>query len=514
MRDRVLQLVIFSLILITVAACGRGATTTETPHDPNAPPPPRPQDFTVGVNGQSDDRLGNLHAPVDLGGRIITVATLREDVLSIMMPPSVRGEPNPEFSNNYARDRAIWNNARRVEYMFNFTIEEDIQRGDVRMGHLLRTSVAAGAPFADIVLTPPHLILEASLNNTIQPLDLIELPQSDLLGLQIHSRFTAEGFGHAWAFASTAPTSEAFTVAANLNLIAAVGASNPVELYNSGNWTWETMLEIMRHVSADAAGDEDAEQWGLIAVPHLLLFNLVGANDGMFVTEDLRSGLSHPHTIEAMAFLETLLQERHIRPNERWNRTDHGFGIWDDMWSLTEANAAFVTGMFWTPHVLRGGYSIFPFEYAILPLPVGPSNTSGNTGMAGWQEGLVLPMSSGFEAAELLMVMEEYFSWAGAEPDRIQDIPTRWFNNIPLEGENAVRHRNAMHSNNLDIAYMIPGIDFTMEFLMAQSSLNYMIRGFTHPPHPDRENWPRHSPEEAAVIYTERMQYVLDSFFE
>jgi len=493
--------VITAILLFLISACGRNTDLPQDNNDENAPPPPRlhnTEDDELAVHTAS---IGGIHAPVDMGGRILRIGTLQEDVLSLLLSTSTRGEPDPATSTNYTRDRMIWDNARRVEREFNFSVVEDIPTGPARLAHQLRTSVAAGDAFADIVLASPDLILEAAVNHLIQPLDLIDLPESDLLGLQIYSHFTAEGLGHGWAFCSTTPNEPAFTLGVNLDLILAEGAPNPVDLYNSGQWTWNAMLDIMRQVTRDTTGDGVTDQWGLIGVPTVLLWNLVGANDGMFATDDLTPGIGHQNTIQALEFLETIQQEELIRRNYRWTRDDTGFGYWPQVWSMAEANAAFVSGAHWDAAIINR-QAVFPFEFAILPLPVGPSNTSGNTGMSGWNRGLVLPHNSPWEGAELLMIMEEYFSWAGYEIERINDIPTPWFNGIYLDGVNAIRQRDATRAVRQDLALMIPNIGF-----------GGIAHSLSPPPFPDHPNWQNHTPHEIAEIYYDTIQEALERFF-
>jgi len=516
MKADIVKLAIVLVLTLFITACGRN---TEPPHitlDDNAPPPPLRQYF---VNDNEEPieqalRTRGIHQPINLNGRIITIGVLHAGSVPFTMLQSTHNEPNPATSDNYARDRMIWDNARRVEYAFNFSIEEVMPRGPAHLMSLLRTSVAAGSPFADIVMAPPEISLEAAVNNLIQPLDFISLPGSDLLGAQIYSRFAAEGLGHAWAFWTAEPETSAFTLGVNLDVVHAAGAPNPVDLYNTGQWTWDAMLEIMRMTTLDTTGSGAIDQWGIAEFVNIsgsgnlrrvhqcdLLRNFIGANDGMLVTEDMNYGLDHPNSIEAMAFVETILQEGLLRPNLRWS----GSGATSiTSPSITEGNFAFITGT--PPWYWRGTTraSDLPFDFAVIPLPTGPSNTSGNTWMGGWSEGLVLPWGSSWEAAELLMVMEEYFSWAGNDWERISDVPIVWMNSVILSDEDAARQLDAMHTKRMDLGVNVPGF---------AAELDNIINNFLPQPHPDIAWWYNRTPQEAAVDFREPMQRELDRFF-
>ena len=512
MKSKIAKLTILFILILFITACGRNTAPPQITHDDNAPPPPPRQYFTDDDHPMGQDVLRGIHTPVDFNGKIITIATWQEGSIPFTMLPPVHLEPDPATSANYTRDRMIWNNARRVEYEFNFSVEEVVTRRPSQFAQLLRTSAAAGNAFADIVLLPPDIILEAAVNNWIQPLETISLPGSDLLGLQIYSRFTAEGLGHAWAFSTTEPNPAAFTLGVNLDVIYAAGAPNPVDLFNSGYWTWDAMLEIMRATTLDTTGDGTIDQWGIAEFLSFsgegslhrrdrcnLLRNFIGANDGMLVTEDLNYGLDHPHSIEAMAFVETMLQEGLLRPNVR--RLSSGMVLTSPL--VRDGNFAFIVGT--SPDTWRGftNASDLLFEFAVVPLPTGPSNTSGNTWLGGWETGLALPWGSAWEAAELLMVMEEYFSWAGYEWEKISDIPIIWANAIILSGEDAVRQLDAMHTKRMDLGVNVPR--FAVE-------LHNIIYNFTPQPHFDVW-WHNHTAQEVAEDYREPMQTALDRFF-
>jgi len=503
------------IVLLVITACSGNTTPPETPFDDNAPPPPPRQYFEGYDEGEAHWQPGSrgIHQPVNLNGRVITVGHIEQrwqgnvvqiGAIPFTVLPSAFSEPDPAASDNYVRDRMIWDNARRVEREFNFTIEQVMVRGPVQLRHQLRTTVAAGNPFADIVMACPNLVLEAAVNNWIQPLDIIDLPGSDLLGLQIYSHFTAEGLGHTWAFNSREINTVPFTLGVNLDLIYASGGQNPVELYYNGQWTWDAMLEIMRLVTRDTTGDGTTDQWGIVGQPEELLLAFIGANDGMLTTDSLNFGLDHPNTIEAMAFVETVLHERLLRPNQRWSPSGGGnFGIFTEWWSIADGNAAFISGAMWASQY-RGGRFDIPHEFAVIPLPTGPSNTSGNTWLGGWSEGLVLSQSSPWQPSQLIMVMEEYFSWAGHEPERIADTPVPWWNMITLTGDNAIRQLNARETMQLDLGVNVPQF---------AEILSEITQNLSPRPHPDVTWWVNRTPQEAVIYFYEQMQRELDMFF-
>ena len=89
---------------------------------------------------------------------------------------------------------------------------------------------------------------------------------------------------------------------------------------------------------------------------------------------------------------------------------------------------AFTTSIPWlaTPHNEVLPVTTPQYEFAIVPLPAGPSNNTGNTGAEAWSDGLMFTQSPSWTPADLLVVMEEFFSWAGQKTDLFNDHHMYW----------------------------------------------------------------------------------------
>jgi len=458
------KLSIAFLAVLFITACGRETTNT-TPIDPYAPPPPVADTYTPDIDYRPASVGGNIHQPQNMNGATITIATLSPNAIPLLQLQGINSEPDPAISDNYLRDRRIWDNARRVERAFNVTIEEYIPRGAVRMQHLLRTSSLAGEAFADIVVSWSELTLAAAVGGWVIPLDEIDLPHSDLLGAQLYTSFAAEGFGNAWALTTSEPDISAFTIGVNLDIIRDIGAPNPVELYHNGQWTWDAMLDIMRTATRDTTGDGEINQWGITTNFQEFLAHMIAANDGMIMADDLSFALDHPNTIETIEFVGMIVDEELWRPNNRRTRNQSGgWNIWFNEFGFGDSSTAFITDTAWlrtrwavaNPNHRNFPDPVPPFDFAVLPLPTGPSNTSGNTWMGGWREGLVLPHGSNFAPESLLAIVEEFFSWAGNDFDMISDAPVTWGDGILISGDNVVRQHNAASRSLFDLSIYMP----------------------------------------------------------
>jgi len=481
-----------------------------------------------GVIGTWHEDPTDIQPTQNFEGLTITIASMDESRIPFIMPYPVNTEPDPAHSANYRRDRLIWDNARHVEREFNIVVEEVIHRPN-RFENFFATSMAAGSPFADIVHLPPHLILEAAVNQWLYPLCQINLPTSDLLGAQMHSRFTAEAFGQAWAFNANVPYTGAFTLGVNMDILRSASAHCPIELYNAGYWTWDAWLGMLRATTLDTAGHGEITQWGIAGEPYELLMHLVGANDGMLVTDDFRHGFYHTPALEALDFLRTLSIEGLWRLSREishfpdsgieWMLT--GTGSWGR--SISDGNVAFTTGA--SRYTRRRE---LPFELAIVPLPTGPSNTTGSTWTNAFSEGFTLPHGSVWQPADLLAVMEAFLSWPGFELELLQETYVHW-GNITLEGENAVRQLSAantrriclgghirhftvantgagsnLHPTNLDVlALMAMGHIQGLEIYVDSNNHGTGVW----------RNWDALIPYQAVELFSDEMQTTLDLFF-
>ena len=312
----------------------------------------------------------------------------------------------------------------------------------------LTSSVMAGDPFADIFVLSGGGALPVIQGELIQPLSNINLPNSDLFGNNFYSRRVINFAGDYWSFLNLAPSVSGFGMGINLDIINATGAPNPVDLYNQGRWTWDALLEIMRLATADTTGDGTIDRWGISGQPGDLAWHFIGGNDGRMVTDDFQYWFDHPNTIEALEFIETIFREGLFMydPAQGFDTGDWGrnFFAWQSGQSAT-----------WKATTWAMNDGDLPFEFAFVPFPTGPSNTSGNTWMAGWEQALAFP--SGVEGiADVLMVLEEFWSWPGDDTDLLYEGALAWPRGIFLTEEDVLRVAGVTFSQANCIGMQVP----------------------------------------------------------
>ncbi|MCL1877464.1 MAG: hypothetical protein FWF80_01260, partial [Defluviitaleaceae bacterium] len=141
------MLLAFMLAFLSGCACEEDDVIDELPNNV-------PNEVVGGVTEDPDDPPedvvlgGRLHEPRDFGGRTLLVgAWWDEAIVSLAWGE----EPDRATAANYYVARRIWDNARRVEEVFNVNFDIRIVSYDDFLP-TLTASVMAGEPFADIVM--------------------------------------------------------------------------------------------------------------------------------------------------------------------------------------------------------------------------------------------------------------------------------------------------------------------------------------------------------------------------
>ena len=454
------------LALLFIAACNRdNAEDNEDASPPpaannEATPPPQPEPAAP-TDTPEAARISGIHQPKDMGGKTLTAAMWWYGGFPFTVATAYDEEPDPATSAHYFIDRLIWENARRVEREFNVTFGNIAIPGAMEVIPVLTASVMAGDPMADLVFMEPWMLMSAIHGDLIIPIDEINLPGSDLLGPQLYVRPRATGLGHMWAFYTSALDLSGVTMGVNLDVINAIGAPNPVDLHNQGRWNWDAMLEIMRMATRDTTGDGANDQWGISGQPAEILRNLIGANDGMLATDDLIYAFDHPNTMQAMEFMETIISEGlwYTDPAQApapydWGRNFFAFDLG-------------VSALF--PAVTWGisDRSPLTFEFAVVPFPTGPSNTTGATWLGGWRQGYTFAASSSWDPADLLMIVEELFAWPGDEPELMSEGAITAAHETFLTEQDAQIQLHASLTMRSDMGYNVPEYPWQLDRFIA-----------------------------------------------
>jgi multiple sugar transport system substrate-binding protein len=352
--------------------------------------------------------MGNIHEIRDFGGRTLRIGAWWATPIGAI---AWGDEPDRATSDNYPIARMMWDNARRVEREFNVNFEA-VFVGYDDFFPTLSSGVLTGSPFADVVIADGWMQLDG-LGTIFQPWNRegINLPDSDILGPRVYATATTQDDLFIWAISQHSVEAEGVGLGVNLDMVNRFSLANPIELYEAGEWTWDAMLELMRDATRDTTGGGVDDHFGIGGQPGEIIQHLIGANDGVMVDGNMNYGFGHPNTIETLEFVQQIFSER------LWYA--EAGGIMDTGNWTRNFYAAYEDGVALLFPAVTWGFQNSPpaFNFGFVPFPMGPSNTTGNTWLRGLEQGIAIPVGSDWDPEEILIIMEELFSWPGDEPE-------------------------------------------------------------------------------------------------
>lgn len=382
---------------------------------------------------------------IDMGGR-----TIRFSAWWQVLPYSDMAEPDPATA--LPEDIAKYENLKRVEEKYNVKIEYiEVPWGELQPK--LTTSVLAGEPYTDIAFLPMTYVVPAIVNDLAMPLSEVVSENSDVIndniavnnvGTIIDDEYEVNAVG--------VPVNGTFMMY-NKTMVEDLGLEDPMELYNNdpSAWNWDKFLEYAKAATKDNDGDGNMDTYGLCGFVSNISDQLVIANgSAIYNAFEGKQGLDDPKTIEALEFLNQLYNVDKVvdTTGELWD-WDYNFNRYKDGTSL------FFPGYSW---MLSG--TELPYEYSLVPFPMGPSNDTGNTWAAGY-DGFIIP--KGVEDPQAVyQILEELLWFFGAEPEVRDDSTMEWCQTLWLTQEDVdMSIKISGEQGQLELSGVIPNYPFS-----------------------------------------------------
>ncbi|MCQ2450247.1 MAG: extracellular solute-binding protein, partial [Clostridia bacterium] len=154
----------------------------------------------------------------------------------------------------------------------------------------------------------------------------------------------------------------------NKDIIEAEGMEDPMDLYEQGEWTFDTFKEMCKKLTDDTDKDGNTDRWGLccwypwawLGANHTALCNI--NKDGLY-----ELNLSDPAVVQTSEFVQDMYY------TSNWRGLDG-----DDIFtSFYQGRNAFLQEYSWSEvnRIIPAKKSgQFDFEYGVVPTPYGPNN--------------------------------------------------------------------------------------------------------------------------------------------
>jgi hypothetical protein len=355
--------------------------------------------------------------------------------------------PNPDVSANFEQDLLGWENAQRVYQEFNCFVTNSVVENVMEV---MTASVMAGSPAGDLAMLPGADAINAIISNLIIPYNDFVPATHDLFNNQERVRSTAEMLGNIWTVDQRSRPSSGMFLGVNLDIITSIGAPNPAELYDRGEWTMDVFMDILRLATRDTTGDGYIDQYGISGQPNEILWGLIASNGGIMVTEDFQYGFDHPGSMNALIYANQILGI-----DKTWNYdplSGVGFFDWNrHTYAFMEGRTCFFMGYIW---LLPDGADA-PFDYTAVPFPIGPGNTDGKTFFRSFDWGLAVPRGVQ-NPEEVFNVWFEYINWYGDDFAMKDEADLAWPYSKFLRERDAERIMDALSTQGrMDVGDLV-----------------------------------------------------------
>jgi multiple sugar transport system substrate-binding protein len=409
--SKIIMVLAMLALVFAITACNRGDDPAPSPA-PNQPGQTANNQQQTPGNQQQEPTgpvvptipMGNIHPIIDMGGRHIRIASWYFHTFNGAARGAIGHENplNPE-SAMYAMELLQYENRKRVEEQFNVTIEL-LNMGWSGLIDAFYAGQAAGTPIGEFVHIMDDLLVGSIAGDHLIDIRTLVHPFADqgfAFDFHTDNKFiqpTNITAGRQWSIVTSAPQGLRHMLAVNMDLVRQLGLPNPVELYNNGNWTWDSMLNVMRLA-------KNQGYFGMSGQTGQVARMLSGANDAVWVDSNFNAAFTHPNTVYIFEWFMQMMDE--------------------SLWHYDETVGKAGTNYAWADRAFRElGQSVFsaqgghlvhiddiPFDFVVLPMPLGPNNTTGTTAHTPLVHGMSIPVGTE-RPEELLIIMEELYSWS------------------------------------------------------------------------------------------------------
>lgn len=342
-KRRMLSVLLLGLLLILSACSGGGTAKTQSEQPAASGSEVAKTDKASEAQPAKDEPKEEAQADVpDLGGRVIKVAAWWD------LKPA--GET--------ASDKARLDKIAEVEKKYNVKIEFVNVPFEEYMNKFTTTALS-GEPFADIVQMEYKSALPAILKGQLLPLSEFTTSDNNInKEANLITKYPAIAGGE---YAFEAPVTLSLGMHYNRDLFEKLSLPDPQELYEKGEWNWDTFMDLAKKATKDTNNDGKPDVygfsgWAIDAVRHFTV-----ANGGTIADdEQAKEGLSDAKTIEAAEFVKRLYNTENVVKVKSGDKLN-----WEETNTFKDGDVAMFIAAEWQLGDLT-------FPAGVVPIPKGP----------------------------------------------------------------------------------------------------------------------------------------------
>jgi len=356
-RMKVLSLLLVAVMLV-LAACGGGSKNNSGSDSSSSSSSSSSNTSSSSSNDSgSSESAADEPAPIDLGGRTIRVAAWWD----------------PKPAGDTIDSQARLDKIAELEKKYNFTFEWINIPFEEYMDRLT-TSTLAGEPFADIAIMEIKRAIPVVKQGLVLPLSEFTTATDDINNEQRLLMKQPPIAGVEYAF--NEPGVSIVGMYYNRDLVKRLGVKDPQELFEAGQWNWESFLQLAKDATRDTDNDGTIDVFGYSGWPADMARHFGVTNGALFINEDLTLGMTDPKLIEALEFVNRVFNVENVVKVKTGNKMD-----WTESNTFKDGDVLMSVNYDWN----MGDLS---FEVGVVPNPAGPNSdgkhTYANTAQNAW----------------------------------------------------------------------------------------------------------------------------------
>ena len=399
-------------VILAASLAGCGGDTEEDTTQGTTQGTTQAEATTEGTDAEdpteSADAEDDKYPAFDMGGRTIRVAMWWDRYYD---SGDTDVNDNPSVTNVEQAQMQL-DNLRRIEDKYNAKLEF-VNLSWNGMIESINTSIAAGNPEFDIYTIDLQFGVSALANGLALPIESYASATSDVMTDNLVMK-KMELLGDYYLFQEQG-LQNGGVLGFNADLLNELGLENPQDLYDRGEWDWDTFREYCIAATQDTDGDGVDDQWGYGGV-YGTSMGFLYANNGV-MADGPEEKLSSPEVVETYNFLDQLYNV---------DKCAKYFSGTDDDWNANLYGWANGNILFWGAAAwsLKAGVDNYgaDFEYHVVPFPTGPSGDGSAYGAVGgnWY---MIPVGTE-NPEQVYQFFEEYTNWFDYDQDIIFDKST------------------------------------------------------------------------------------------